>query len=1156
MSSPRNRLRLLAGLITLSMGGAILAQTPPAQPPAVIGKTSIDLIRLEPGIFSIPLRNPGVVYHSEVLELDGRRLVEGRDYSIEYGTGTVILMIQAKPGQSLRATYRYDASLVKQAAGNGLLGKFNGFQLDAKGNNKVLLNFGNAFRFGDGTMATKNSFGLKNSFNLASGANLTGIYALSETKKVQSQSLYDYESKSAKVEEGQATALLQSLAAKAGRAKFNVSIQDIGKKFDGFQSFRDAGYDEGKIGMLAKERGLKRLGYSVEDLGSKGLSLSHNTRRVDDRGAGIEWRNFGLRGSGVDVQFSRQYASKEFTRFNDLSEGDRGQLAKEGGLSREEMSGKLGRGLVSSSFKTLEVRDGDNGGVFRRSIELNAGPVKVSRFDQSVDAGFTRFGHLREGDAGQLARERGLRRKEVNLGVDPKWLGMNLAFSTKSMTAENQQDSEVRSEDFTANAKGWSFEHIVRSSDTGSPLGNQTEGEIQDGMRSVAKMFAETNAPLNGNDRAQYINGRGLTRIGNQAAFKLLGSEISIQQIDFRGANDTARARKLNLANKNFSYRHSDQQFGNNFAEASTLMEFERARLSGIAGLRKSEDDLRFKLIGSDVSVSRMSAKVDGLGGAERTNLSVQRPGLEMEYNARSVDDGLGAIGQIVDKERELLTSLKGFSEKHFRLKYDQKTIRTLFEMREGDSLSSDETNFYRKSILEWKPDQYSSISFAQFDNRRADPSELLLEAFERRISLQKKIGTFALAYENESKRYDGLWSSTPGSDRISYGIEAKLDPKTAIATQHSRTDYTDGESETITSHTLSKELTARTGISVTDTMVNRSGDAPDERRRNYGVWYDFGKGVRMSWGYGRELNSTSAGHMKSNFSVTPGQVGGLALGSASYNNERWDDQRYLSNGNVQLSLVRPLSFGFFKDLTMKFGADTVRDRGRFQRENRSFSAATKILGNSLGYDYFSQIAPTGERAIDRTIRFATDATQSKWLRANLLYKVRTLPSDKSVSIRDFSMTARPLRGIEVTHQLQTNPEVARGDMILGSLAQDMRNTSWKIDFTGSPRTKFGLSTEELRNDRTKALSRKIGTTLTLSANQPSPIELYYGLEEISPDGKKRQAAHRYHLRFDQRPGPNQSFSLFLGNVSYQYDRAADLKVQNWGARLEYQVRF
>jgi hypothetical protein len=100
----------------------------------------------------------------------------------------------------------------------------------------------------------------------------------------------------------------------------------------------------------------------------------------------------------------------------------------------------------------------------------------------------------------------------------------------------------------------------------------------------------------------------------------------------------------------------------------------------------------------------------------------------------------------------------------------------------------------------------------------------------------------------------------------------------------------------------------------------------------------------------------------------------------------------------------------------------------------------------------------------------------------------------------------------------------------------------------------IGGSFEEIM-DKNRPLSRVGGLNLVLNESTGSPLKLFYGVEQADRTGK-RYTTHRYHLQYDQKPGPNQMFSIFAGNVSYQHTIADGRSRNNWTLRVDYQIKF
>ncbi|MBL8048290.1 MAG: hypothetical protein JNJ45_06370 [Chthonomonas sp.] len=1120
---------------------------------SVGGKTAMDLIRLETGSPSVILRNAGVLPGSEQVEVDGRLLRRGTDYSIDNGSGVVYLMFPPKTGQSARVTYRFDLTLAgKYADASKKLGVANALTFNLTGGSKMVMGLGMAERGADGSITSSNLLGLRNNFSMGGGVRMSGFMGVTQRKKVQSSSMIETGQKDAAVNEEASQAMIQNMDWSLGPGKLSLDYQDIGSKFDGVSTLMASGYTEGEASAFAKEKGLKRSGVQGKDLKVGGLSFSGAQRMVTDGNNEIDWRSYSVKAGAFEASFDRRQVDKQFKRFKDLKEGDRNELAKEAGLTRENVGFGFKSGASNFSASNMVVKDEAGAGFARNNYTAQFGKYKISLGHQSVDQGFTNFNGLREGDRGQLARERGLNRDTL------AFEGNGLKYATSSVS-EDANGSEFEAQDITLGAKGFSFTRILRSRDKKfEALGSMADGELDGHVKSIAMMYEPQDFWVKPESRMELVNGARIDREMNRLQWTpKTGINLIADTIKLGGEKGNGEVNRFGLQTKNASYSFKQQKFDGSFSEAASLMEFERQRLGVDAGLNKTDQSMSLQMGKSgQLNASTMSANIDGQGSASKTQVGFKGKGLEFSANQREVGSGFEAVNNLVDPERDLMRSLRGYKQKDYALNWSM--IRGLgLSMKQSDSYNEETktSRMFGEQVLGFQPDAQTKFELFKFRQQDMVGAELSYLNTIDRLSVARQMRNLTAKYESERVTFDGTQTTAPSSDRRTFGITAQVDPKTSIGTEQTRIEFSDGSNDQISSHSISKDINGKVGVSVTETSVNRSGDRPDEQNRNYGVWIDLGSGLRLNYGQVRATNSTAAGTMSSQASLTGGTVGNVKIDNAAYNDQRWDGTRYQSTGNVGFGLVRPMNLGLFRNFTFGLKADTFRDYQRFQRENRWVGAAASILGTDVKFDYNSQIAPTGERAIDRSFRFGTPKSDKSPLSLAVFYKVRTMPSQKSFAIRDYNLSWKPTKGVSLTHQLQTNPEVARGDMLLGSLPQAARSSKWRLDFNGSAATKLGLAWDEFRDDTSKNLSRVAGLNMTLFSNNPSPLNLYYGFEH-NEKGNHKRTAHRYHLRFDQRPGPNQSLSLFLGNVSWQNSRDAQFKVQNWSARGEFSVRF
>ena len=243
-------------------------------------------------------------------------------------------------------------------------------------------------------------------------------------------------------------------------------------------------------------------------------------------------------------------------------------------------------------------------------------------------------------------------------------------------------------------------------------------------------------------------------------------------------------------------------------------------------------------------------------------------------------------------------------------------------------------------------------------------------------------------------------------------------------------------------------------------------------------------------------------------------------------------------------------------NIKFNFGMDTAADMGQWSRDNHSggFSANFKTIG--LGFNYKSQLDTAGIEGIDRAFTIQTDQSPTSRIKASILYKVRTLPGDQDYVIRDFNIDGKLSKNLEISNLLQTNPEVANTGVFLGSVPQAARSDKWTINYHQGTNATFGLTYQEMINEANDYQTTTAGINLKLFEKSGSPITLFYGSEDDLGGNLPHRRNSRYTVQFDQHPGTHQTFSLMLGNVSYDYSPTPGFNKDNWTARLDYTLHF
>jgi hypothetical protein len=1156
---------LLFGCLTPAL---LHAQTPQnsqsAKPPenaAVGGKLSVDLMFTKPDALGVTLRHGAIIAGSVEVSLDGHKLQPGQDYNIDLDSGVVYLLVQTKPGAAVSTSYRYDPSRAGASTGVSASGLVP-MKMDFGGGNSlgITLGMGLAERTADGSVMSSNIFGWSNSFSLGGNAALTGLMLVGERTQQQATSAFEYQGKTVAPGQGKSHLIMQNLGTSVGGGTISFNYQDVSQNFGGFSAVQANGYSAEVANQLAKEKGLKRMGFSMDKVNLGGLGFTNSYRTVGDQTGGIKWEDFGINAGGLSLNYKSQAVSQKFARFADLAEANRDQLARETGMSRKSMDAAYKLGAAGSlSYSNSVISDDTLGkGIDRSDFRLTSSRFNFDLGSQDVQAGFTRVSSLNDAEAPQWGKEIGLARKWM--AFDSTVLGTGSKPLKFSQSSVNSPTGGMKNLDASVGAKGWGIEHYRRQVDPGfTALPNLKPDEINANIAAITNMYQKGGMPVTGDMAGTYFQSPGLTRDFTRVTVSPTSKwNFGFDSLRMQGQQDTALVNSFTMqgGGLNLSYRHED--LGKGFSELTKLMPFEQQKLGLLPGLDRTDLslDANFRK-GGKLSFGQTSAST-ATGGLDRQTLAYADRTMQFSMNSRSVGPNFTQVNQLVDPEAGILAQMVGLHQSDASLKWQ---VNSGLHIDASSWSGMNDTLTQKRNLsnvlVNWGPNKGTNFEFQRSSSDSNNPFDALLANILQRMSFAENMGKAGtLKFTQQNMQYDPTVSKLPDAKTSDLSYETKLNAATSLKTEQISTSYADGNHESTSANTLSTELSKKAGLSFTDIATQRTGAAPSERKHNVGFWMTLWGGVKFNLGMNDNLNDAGTSATSHTMSLTPGSIGNMKVGSANYVANSWQQgDRTQANSTISLSTVKPFNFGILKELKMNIGQDTAADNGAWLKENKTLGLAGKVGKNAFGYNYFGQMNNLGQRGADRTFTFATDQSEKSPLRANLLYKFRTMPGDQNIAIRNFSVTARPWKGLELTNEMVTNPELPRSDLLLGSLPQPIRVNKWKLDYSRDPNCKISGSWEEQRNDDTNSLSRLGGLTFTLYEKTGSPISIFVGVEQAGgnvPD----HTANRWSLRWDQKPGPNQALSLFVGNVTYGGTLFTGEKHANLSVDFQYQYKF
>ena len=852
------------------------------------------------------------------------------------------------------------------------------------------------------------------------------------------------------------------------------------------------------------------------------------------------------------MNWTSRSISDKFWRFDDISDADKDRLKQEAGLTRQNFDGSLKAGHGSFSYQESDVSQSDGNSIRKQSLEYK-GVYSLKLGRQSVGAGFNRFQSLPDAENNAYNREAGL---------DHEWADFagpigrsKLAYDKNDIGTTNGM---LRMSDFTLQSSTYAFRHHERDiAQSFSAFGNLSDADLNFATDGIGKLFNPGYQP-NPGDRMGFQRGPGLDRSGSRLDLTPAKWKASFTTLRMDGVTDGALYDAMNISAPHFNASASRISVDQNF-NLGSVMDFEHNVLGNLPGLQRTDVAAHYdapKGRSLDLQVMRAATST---GDAGRTAFVLKDPKLEVDLSQRKVDAGFTSIGAMNDPEAGWLSQLLGDSEQEAKFK-SQPNGKLHIEawLASASGGPNNDIQGAKDVSLNWNPNGKTSLEVIRTDHTHDNSLGPILNRTFDHVAFRRDFGKYGkLGFTEERLVVDGSQKTETSSRKQDLTYETTLTKNTGLALEETRTTFDDGRTETVSSETISQKLTRKSGISYTNTTYTRDGGGTNsEHRGNLGAWLELNGGVRVEYGGGRDItdNTQNSGTKSTTLNVTQGTMGAVNFGG-NYNETRFDGQHTSAQGRVAVSTVKPIRIGHLTDLKFSVGSDTQADWSNYSQDNRHIAFSGKYGSSSFGYDYRSALDPaSGERGIDRTFNFATDPSETSKFRANFSYKFRSLPGDQQAMIRNFSITARPVPKMEITHQLMTNPELSKPDAVLGSITQQARVNKWKLDYKKSENFTVGGSFEESMYQGNQ-LSRVAGLTVMLNQTKGSPISFFIGSEAMDTSNGRRAFA-RYMLRYDPKESENQRFSFFLGNVAYQHYFGAAPSDNGLTFRMDYTFKF
>ena len=419
-------------------------------------------------------------------------------------------------------------------------------------------------------------------------------------------------------------------------------------------------------------------------------------------------------------------------------------------------------------------------------------------------------------------------------------------------------------------------------------LGALQDADVNRQLASVAAFFGAGTKPA-GNDKSAFLGSTGINRDYTSATWEFKKDwAVAFDTANLKGATDGGTVEAFGLTGKTLSAQFKTQDFGPNFAEAAQLMPMEQAKFGVLDGLKREDFNLsdQFNKL-SKLTFSTLTAK-STTGEAGRTLFDYTNNGLEVSSVSRRVDPNFATVNQLVDPEAGLLGGMVGFSQSDLKWSLTRfKNVKFTGEAQDARDDATGEVKGLHTASLAWNLDKNTLFSYNDTSQIDKQPLQTILDTETEQFSLAHNFGRFGkFTYMHENDVSQGTTVTLPDGTRDYIAYEAQISKLTSVKAENTVASFANGQHEDITAETVSTQLTKRAGVSFTEVQVSGNDEGQDPAKHNYGVWYDLGNGVRISYGYAHQLTN-GADAVSSNLSVaknpsapTSDQYGTLQAGA------------------------------------------------------------------------------------------------------------------------------------------------------------------------------------------------------------------------------------------------------------------------------------
>lgn len=876
-------------------------------------------------------------------------------------------------------------------------------------------------------------------------------------------------------------------------------------------------------------------------------------------------QNLLLKAGAASFRASYQDVGSHFSGFQAMKQSNAknadimaqlGALEKESGVKRMGFGAglNLGKGAKPGNLGLDwdTIQDG-TGSITRQSLGFQNGQFNLKYSEQSVDQTFTKFQGLREADAAQWAREKGVKRTDLAMGMA---LGAPAKDGKTGHLGFNQNriadaSGSLDRQGFDFNTNNLNITWNTRSSDAAfTRLNDLSDADKTALALEIRRQFNPNAAAgeVTAQDKAQIVSEAGLTRdqivFGGAMDFNGFGIKTETPGQPDKAGKPTKKTRvhmpatflynrfsisdtkggierqSFNIKGKGFAFDYMDQSISSTFAKLGTMSDFEKTQFGNESGIRRQALGLNLDLgRASTLAFSQLSLG-DDKGHFSRQSLAYAAKGIDLKFNQADTDQTFSRIADLAGftaEQKAAMEAERGYRRTDFSaaitsIKHLSLTSYTYDATNAADKLDK---NIYRHNLV-WAANKTTQISLLSegnsYDKEGKTQEARAHSLFTYDTLFNTKLGKgmkFNMYHDTVASIVGGSEAGTVTTDFLHF--ETDRTKANNLLAETKRIDLGAGKFENTTNldvnYVASKVLSFhfnRLGIdrgkdpsATTDTM---------EWKWQVNKVFNF-SGLYAETGTNNQTNVTTksfaaTGKITKNMNLT---------GTYSEINQHKVNVKAVSD--ISLSTIKPVNIKALgaKDVTLTARYASVND----QKKQQSEIAATKIQGlfrkNQVTMEYGGTLLPNGQRALARTLAVVTDPNPKLPLHVDVLYKSRNINQGELQLVRKYNAALKLDKKTSATYVYTSLPEDAAQAM------QPVKSSCLAIRRTMSKTMNLAIDYTTAKQLAQQTETSKLGLTLSGQVEPKSTVEVGYSVDLGAQGATTLTDVHTLKLAFDNQ---------------------------------------